>query len=135
MTAPGTTLLEWTTAEDLHTARFRLVHSLPSQQLLAGIPGSLELQRITARGIDLEIPPGVEDGRRWIRFRGLPGEGLEVALSWRGPAALPLVVVGITPGLPAHLEETGRRRDSLDACTAHLGDESIVLEEVVLRPP
>jgi hypothetical protein len=137
LTAPEVELLNWNAEGSLHRAKVRFKNATPHQQILVGIPQTQNLRSISALflGNDLPIPTGTEDGRRWIRFRGVPEDGIEIELTWEGPAILPLVLVGTSLGLPSHLEALAAKRDRLPACSAHMGDQSIVIKEVILESP
>ncbi len=134
LTAPEAALLDWNSADGLHTGRVRLKPSRASQQIVVIVPASLALEKISSQGMDLTMPAKESDDRRWLRFRGLPGDGIELTLSWRGSPELSLVVAGVTPGLPALLDQLAATRDELPACTAHMGDVTIVYREIVLTP-
>jgi hypothetical protein len=133
--APSVSLLSSNNEGDLHRVRVRLKPSLPSRQVLAGVPVTHELDRVVALDKTLSHPPGDANERKWLRFRGLPEEGIDVELSWRGPATLPLTLVGITSGLPDHLDALAARRAALPAVPSHMGDETILVREVLLEAP
>lgn len=135
LAAPEVELLDWNAEGSLHTAKLRFTRSQPSQQILVGVTVLQGLRKIHALGNELALPEGSADGRKWIRFRGVPEDGIEIELTWEGPGTLPLAVIGITRGLPSSLESLAGKRDDLPACTAHVGDETIVLKEVVLASP
>ncbi|MDE0594771.1 MAG: M28 family peptidase [Roseibacillus sp.] len=135
LTAPEVELLNWNAEGTLHRAKLRFTSATPHQQILAGILQTQNLKTISALGNDLPISTGTKDGRRWIRFRGVPEDGIEIELTWEGPAILPLVLVGTSLGLPSHLEALAAKRDRLPACSAHMGDQSLVTRKVILESP
>jgi hypothetical protein len=126
--APEVALLSQNTTGKTHRVRFRLRPSRESQYLMAGVPSfeKIILEGIAIENISLTIPPRDLDGFKWIRVRGASAEGVEVALTWTGPASLPLVVVGINSGLPPAFLHHSQARDALPACSAHRGDQTIV---------
>ena len=132
---PKLELLNWNNENDAHSARIRFTPALPSQEIVIGLDQAQELSTISALGTDLPLPQTDRSNRQWLRFRGVPNDGLEIVLTWKKSPTLRFSLVGSTPGLPPHLDELRTIRDQLPACAAHSGDRSIVLRNVLLESP
>ena len=135
LTLPELELLDWNNENETQSARIRLTPTLPGQEIVIGLDKAQELSDISALGTDLTLPQPDQSGRQWLRFRGIPQDGLEIALTWKRSPTLLLSLIGSTPGLPAHLDTLRTTRDRLPGCAAHLGDRSIVLRKVLLESP
>ena len=132
---PEFELLDWNNEGESQSAKIRLIPTLPSQEIVIGMGKGQGLHNISALGRDLPVPKVDRSNRQWLRFRGIPQDGLELILTWKGNPTLLFTLIGITPGLPPHLSDLHRARDGLPGCTAHFGDRSIVLQGVVLDSP
>ena len=132
---PKLELLDWSNESDTHSARIRFIPTLPAQEIVLGLDQAQELSGISALGTDLPLPQTDRSNRQWLRFRGVPNDGLEIVLTWKRSPTLRFSLLGSTPGLPAHLGELRAIRDQLPACAAHSGDRSIVLRSVLLESP
>ena len=132
---PKFELLDWSNESNTHSARIRFTPTLPSQEIVIGLDQDQELSAISALGTDLPLPKADYSDRQWLRFRGVPTDGLEIVLTWKRSPTLRFSLAGSTPGLPPHLGELRTIRDQLPACAAHSGDRSIVLRDVLLESP
>ena len=128
-------MLDWNNENETQSARIRLTPTLPGQEILIGLDKAQELSGLSALGADLPLPKPDRFNRQWLRFRGIPEDGLEIGLTWKRAPTLLFSLIGSTSGLPAHLDALRATRDQLPGCTAHLGDRSIVLRRVLLESP
>ena len=136
LSLPGIELLKWDNDEGSQCARIRITPTLPAQEIVIGLDDSQGLSGISALGTDLPLPQ--EDGRtgrRWLRFRGIPEDGLEISLTWERAPNLLFSLIGISPGLPSHLSELSSDRDELPGIAHNPGDRSITLRNVLLESP
>ena len=132
---PDLELLAWNNEPGSQSAKIRLLPTLPAQEIVLGLGTDLGLHGVTVLGNDLPLPGVDRSGRRWLRFRGVPEDGLEIILDWQDRPNLTFSLIGITPGLPPHLSGLGRARDKIPGCSAHFGDRSVVQRDVVLDSP
>ena len=132
---PEFELLNWNNEDGAQSAKIRLIPTLPAQEIVVGVEQHQELQGITALGNALPLPEFDRFGKQWLRFRGVPEDGLEIILKWESSPTLSFSLLGVTPGLPPHLSKLRRSRDALPGCAAHLGDRSIVLRDIRLDSP
>ncbi len=136
LSLPGLELLKWDNDDGAQSARIRLTPTLPAQEIVIGLDYSHELSGLSALGMNLPLPRADgQTGKRWLRFRGIPEDGLEISLTWKRAPSLPLSLIGISPGLPPHLSGLRSSRDKLPGASHNPGDRSITMRNVLLESP
>ncbi|MBB07088.1 MAG: hypothetical protein CMN03_02335 [Roseibacillus sp.] len=136
LSAPGIELLKWDNDNGVQSARIRLTPTLPAQEIVIGLDDSNELSDLSSLGTNLPLPQSDgQTGKRWLRFRGIPEDGLEISLTWKTAPSLLFSLIGISPGLPPHLSGLRSSRDKLPGVAHNPGDRSITLRSVLLESP
>lgn len=137
--APEYELLDWNIKGNDHTAKIRLKPTpnlkRSAQEIVIALGTSQGLKSFKAVGYEIPIPVGGGDGLQWLRFHGIPKDGLDVELTWDQAPTLLFSLISITSGLPPHLDDLKTQRDELPGSTAHAGDQSIVIKRVLLTSP
>lgn len=139
---PNLSLLNWTNEGDSATATLIFHPSMLDQHVLVGIPNTLKLSALQSGEQPLKLPIDSRDGHHWIRLRGGVNpmdtskmNSLPLEITWKNSRDLPLLVIGVSPGLPSHLKSFGDIRTAYDGCAAHGGDLTYNYQLVVLRDP